>query len=1051
MLQRSSSVFVTLCILSLGALDSVAAEAESQDPLEHLEYRLVGPAAGGRVSRVTGVDTDPLTYYAATASGGVWKSVNGGLEWESIFDDQPISSIGSIAVAPSDSNVVYVGAGEANPRGNVAEGNGIYRSTDAGKTWSHVWQQEGQIGTMAVHPDDPDIAFAAVLGSIFGPNPERGIYRTLDGGASWERVLFQNEDTGASDIAFDPANPRILFAGFWQARRFPWGMTSGGPGSGLHMSRDGGDTWKKLEGKGLPEEIWGRVGVRVAPDEPNRVYALIEAEEGGLFRSDNGGDTWSRVSASRGIRQRAWYYSTLTIDPNNADVVWFPQVPMLKTSDGGKTIRNVKGGGWDYHDVWIDSQNSKRMIIGSDAGVSLSWDGGETWHRPALPLSQLYHVNTDTQTPYRVMGTLQDYGTLSGPSHSLHSGGIQLSEWHSVGGGEAGHIAADPADPNIVWAGEYLGFISRYDHRTGLAPHVGIFPENGSGHGVGDLRYRFQWTSPILISPHDPATVYHAGNILFRTRDGGQTWDAISPDLTRDDESKQLWAGGPITGDNTGVEFYSTIFAVAESPLEAGTLWVGSDDGLVHVSRDGGENWQDVTPPGLPEWGTVSSIEASRWGAGTAYVVVDAHRLDDETPYLWKTTDFGASWKSLTQGLDPEVYLHVLREDTPQQGMLYLGTERGVQYTRNDGATWESLELNMPTVAIHDLRVHEDDLVVGTNGRSIWILDDLTPVREIDQEIRDSTAHLFAPSATVRWRYASGPAGSGAGAGTNRAEGALLTYFLAEESEEEIAIQILDAADQVIRTLSSKATPRPLDETHPDVREGTKNEPDLTAKAGLNRVAWDLRLDGAKEIPGAVIDSGSPRHGPMALPGEYTVRLQVGDGSYTQLLEVTADPRVDLDLAALQQHLEFQIQIRDQMSAIADMVETIRAVRDQITAREKLLQDHPDALDLLEMGHDLIARLNEIEEKLHNPHAEVSYDILAGRHGGAQLYSRLGWLFECAHEHESAPTQGMSEVGAEMAAELDSLRQALNEVLTSGLAEMNKLTMEKGLPSVITR
>lgn len=1051
MQYRWSTMVISLGTLALVGLIGTQAKADDQDLLQNLEYRLLGPAAGGRISRVTGVVGDPLTYYAATASGGVWKSVNGGFEWASIFDDQPVSSTGSIAVAPSDPNVVYVGAGEANPRGNVAEGNGIYRSTDAGKTWSHVWKQEGQIGTITVHPDNPDIAFAAVLGSIFGPNPERGVYRTTDGGSTWQRVLFENEDTGASDVAFDPSNPRILFAGLWQARRYPWGMTSGGSGSGLHMSRDGGETWTRLQGKGLPNGIWGRIGVRVAPNQPERVFALIEAEEGGLFRSDNGGDSWKRVSDNRGIRQRAWYYTTLTIDPNNADVVWFPQVPMLRTSDGGTTIRNVQGGGWDYHDVWIDSQNSKRMIIGSDAGVSLSWDGGETFVRPPLPLSQLYHINTDSQTPYRVMGTLQDYGTLSGPSNSLHGGGVLLSDWHNVGGGEAGHIAADPADPNIVWAGEYLGYISSYDHRTGLASHVGIFPENGSGHGVGDLRLRFQWTSPILVSPHDPAAVYHAGNILFRTRDGGQTWDAISPDLTRNDKAKQQWAGGPITGDNTGVEFYSTIFAVAESPLEKGVIWAGTDDGLVHVSRDDGGNWKDVTPSGMPEWGTVAGVEASRWGAGTAYVVVDAHRLDDETPYLWKTTDYGVTWKALTTGLDPEIYLHVVREDTQRQGMLYLGTERQVMVSLDDGGSWRSMKLNMPTVAVHDLKVHGNDLVVGTMGRSIWVFDDLTPVREMSSEIAGTDSHLFAPVPTIRWRYRSSSAGSRAGSGANPPEGVVLSYYLAEKTDEEIKIEILDSHDQVIRTLSSVAKPRPNDETHPDVRAGTTNKPDLTDKAGINRAAWDLRHEGANEIPLAVIDIGQPRNGPLALPGNYTARLVVGDQSSTRPIIVELDPRVEVDLTDLETLLEFQLQIRDQMTDIAKMVATIRAVRDQIAARDKLLQDNSDAVDLLEVGHEIVANLNEIEEKLHNPHAEVSYDILAGRYGGAQLYSRLSWLMEGTRDHQSAPTQGMREVGAEMAAELEEQRVALEEVLTSGLEGMNQLTTAKGLPSVITR
>ncbi len=798
--RRLLMTLTVLLSISVFAADDPTTD---KDPLEGLEYRLIGPAAGGRVSRAIGVAGDPLTYYAATAAGGVWKSVNGGTKWESIFDDQPISSIGSIAVAPSDPNVVWVGSGEANIRGNVGEGNGIYRSTDAGETWSHVWKAEGQIGTMAVHPNDPDVAFAAVLGSPFGPGADRGVFRTTDGGATWQKVLYKDADTGASDVCFHPSNPRILYAGLWQTRRQPWGMTSGGPGSGLYVSRDSGDTWKQLEGEGLPEGIWGKVGVRVAASEPDRVYALIEAEEGGLFRSDDGGKKWERINPSWGLRQRAWYYTTLTIDPVNADVVWFPQVAMLKTIDGGNTVRSVKGGGWDYHDVWIDPTDTRRMIVASDAGVSLSADGGDTWIRPPIPIAQFYHLSVDTSTPYRVLGSLQDFGTVSGPSNSLHGGGIYLSDWHSVGGGEAGHVVADPSDPEIVWAGEYLGYISRFDGRTGQAPHVGIYPDNGSGHGAVDQRFRFQWTAPIVISPHDPQVVYHAANVLFRTEDGGQTWQAISPDLTRDDPTKQAWAGGPITGDNTGVEFYCTIFAVAESPVEAGVIWAGSDDGLVHITRDNGTTWNEITPPGTPEWGTVTTIEASRWDAGTAYVVVDAHRIDDETPYLFKTTNYGATWTSLTKGLDHEVYLHVVREDTQRRGMLYLGTERGVMVSRDDGASWQSLRLNMPTVSVVDLAVAGDDLVVGTLGRSAWILDDLTPVREISPEIAAAPQHLFAPQPAVRWRFAASPYGSAAGAGDNPPKGAIISFTLLEKPEGEVTIEVFDAEGSLVRRLSS--------------------------------------------------------------------------------------------------------------------------------------------------------------------------------------------------------------------------------------------------------
>jgi photosystem II stability/assembly factor-like uncharacterized protein len=1042
---RSFLVFSVLLIPALLFGGEVEDAGATKSLWDGLEYRLIGPSVGGRVSRVAGVPGDELTYYAATAAGGVWKSVNGGGTWESIFDDQPISSIGSIEVAPSDPNVVWVGSGEANIRGNVAEGNGIYRSTDAGETWEHVWTAEGQIGTIAVHPKDPDVAFAAVLGSPFGPGPERGVLRTTDGGKTWQKVLYKDQDTGASDVCFHPSNPRILYAGLWQTRRFPWGMTSGGPGSGLYVSRDGGDTWKQLEGKGLPEGIWGRVGVRVAASEPKRVYALIEAEKGGLFRSDNGGKKWTRVSASRGIQQRAWYYSTLTVDPTNADVVWFPQVSMLKTEDGGKTIHSAKGGGWDYHDVWIDPNNTKRIIIGSDGGVSLSRDGGETWARAAMPLSQFYHLTVDTSTPYRVLASLQDFGTASGPSNSLHGGGILASDWFRVGGGEAGHVVADPSDPNIVWAGEYLGIITRYDRRTGQAPHVGIYPDNGSGHGAVDLRYRFQWTAPIVISPHDPKVVYHAANVLFKTQDGGQSWQAISPDLTRDDETTQAWAGGPITGDNTGVEFYNTIFAVAESPIEAGLIW-----GLVHLTRDGGKNWSNVTPAGIPEWGTVSTIEASRWDAGVAYVVVDAHRLDDETPYLFKTADFGRSWKSLTDGLDPEIYLHVVREDTRREGILYLGTERGVMFSRDDGASWESLRLNMPTVSVVDLAVAGDDLVVGTLGRSAWILDDLTPVREMSTEIAKAEEHLFAPLPAVRWRYASAPYGSRDGAGENPPRGAIITYYLAKNPEGEITLEVLDGDGALIRSLSSELGKQYNSPDHPNWRPDSKPEPELKAEAGLNRVSWDLRYGEPKWMSDARFDSGKPRPDPPVVPGDYTLRLTVEGRSTTQPLTVELDPRTSVSESVLEEELAYGLGVRAQLARIVEMVETIRAVRDQVKDRNTRLADNPDASELVDLGKKLIANLNAVEEEIHNPHAEVDYDVLAGRHGGAKMYSRSAWLLEMSGDHDGPPTQGMLEVAAEIERELAQQESVLDGLLAEDLARLNELAKEEGVSYVVT-
>ena len=1000
-------------------------------PLAGLEYRLVGPAIGGRVARVTGIPGDPSTYYAATAAGGVWKSTNGGLEWQPLFDEQPVSSIGSVAVAPSDPNVVWVGTGEGNIRGNTAKGDGVYRSTDGGKTWRHVLTLQGQIGALAVDPHDPDRAWAAVLGSPFGPTLERGVFRTEDGGATWRRVLFVDRDSGACDVALDPANPRRVWAATWQARRTPWSLTSGGPGSGLWVSSDGGDHWTRLSGHGLPDGIWGKVGVRVAPSDPRRVYALIEAQEGGLFRSDDGGDSWQRVSASRGLRQRAWYYSTLTVDPGSADVVWFPQVSMLRTLDAGETVRSVKGGGWDYHDLWIDPQDRRRMIVGSDAGVSLTTDGGATWTRPPLPIAQLYHVTTDSRTPYRVLGSVQDWGTASGPSNSLHQGGVFVGDWYGVGGGEAGHVAVDPDDPDVVYAGEYLGFISRFDRRTGRVPNVGIDPDNGSGHGAVDLPYRFQWTAPIVVSPHDSQTVYHAANVLFASHDGGQSWQAISPDLTRNDPSKQQPSGGPITGDNTGVEFYDTIFAVAESPVTAGVIWAGSDDGLVHVTKDGGAHWQKMTPPGMPEWATVDTIEPSHRDAGTAYIVADAHRLDDGHPYLWKTTDYGATWRRLEGGLDPQVYLHVVREDPAQPGLLYLGTDHGILFSQDDGADWSSLRLNLPTVAVSDLVVHGDDLVVGTIGRSIWILDDLGPVRQWRTEIAGEAVHLFAPPAATLWHLAAAPFGSDAGAGKNPPSVAAVTYCLDKDAAKPIALAIVDARGTPVRTLSSEIEQPNFGPEDPDWDPTTKLEAALATAKGCHRAVWDGAWAGAPYIPKSKVDTGDPHQGPMAIPGDYTVRLTVGGTTLEQPLRLLADPRSTVSQADREAQLAFDLQLRQRMTEIGALVARIHAARAPLEARDATLAGTPAAKEQLTRDHDRIAKLDAVERTLHNPDAEVTYDILAGRHGGAQLHSRYAWLFEGAREQEGPPTQGMREVMARLDGEL-AKRRAEVETLLGG-------------------
>ena len=1027
---------------------------ESGGPPEFkaLKYRLIGPAAGGRVSRVAGVPGDPTTAYAATASGGVWKTTDGGKTWKPVFDEQPISSIGSIAIAPSQPHVVYVGSGEANIRGNVAAGNGIYKSTDAGKTWTHVWKQEGQIGTMAVHPANADIAFAAVLGHAFGPNPERGIYRTRDGGKTWQQVLKKDADTGASDVAIDPSNPDTVFAGLWQARRRPWEMTSGGPGSGLYVSRDGGDTWKQLTASGLPEGLWGKIGVAIAASDSRRVYALIEAEKGGLFRSDDHGDSWTLVNGSRRIRQRAWYYTTVTVNPRNADEVWIPQVPLLKSIDGGKTFAEVKGPHHgDHHDIWIDPKDPRRVISANDGGVDLSVNGGETWFAPPLPLAQFYHVSVDTRTPYHIAGAMQDNGTAQGPSVS-RSGEIPLAEWYIVGGGEAGHAVSDASDPNIVYAGEYLGIITRYDHRTRQARNISAWPENPSGHGGEDMRYRFQWTAPIAASPHDPKTIYHGAQVIFRTSNGGQSWEVISPDLTRDDKSKQKWSGGPITGDNTGVETYCTVFAIAESPREAGVIWAGSDDGLVHVTRDGGKNWKNVTAgmPGFPEWGTVSMIEPSPFDAATAYVAVDAHRLDDMHPYLYKTSDYGSTWRRLDAGLASDIYLHAVREDPGKRGQLYLGTERGVMYSPDDGKTWRELKLNLPTVAVHDLVVKGDDLVVATHGRSIWILDDLQPLREMSASIAEQAVHLFPVADAIRWRLGGGVWASAHGAYPNPPYGASIYYHLEDKAEGELKIEILDEKQRLVRTLSSIAREPDYSSEYDDPEEFKKAA--LPVEPGVQRAVWDLAWEGAAKIKAGKIDTGDPARGPLAVPGRYTVRLTVGDRSVTSPLRVLPDPAGSAPQADLEAQLVFALRVRDAISRLTRNVNLLRSVREQLQGRVKTLDGRRQEREIGDFIGSLAAAVKSadtLEDRFHNPAAEITYDILAMR-GGTRLYSRLAPLQMWAMEGEGVPTTGMLQVLQAQEAELATLEKDTQAWISADVMPLNRRAEKLGIPFVVT-
>ena len=1037
--------------------------AETKDVFRELKIRNIGPMAGGRVCRVSGVPGDPRIYYAATASGGVWKSTDAGMHWQSLMDDQPISSAGSIGVAPSDSNIIYVGAGEANIRGNVVAGNGIYKSNDAGKTWKHVWKQKGQIGTLIVHPKNPEIAFAAVLGHVAGPNGERGVFRTKDGGKNWHCVLFKDANTGASDVCFDPSNPSILFAGLWQTRRRPWEMVSGGPGSGLYVSRDGGDTWEQLGPKpaagpqkkgeeksesGLPLGPWGKVGVAVAPSDGERIYALIEAEKGGLYRSDDGGKSWRSASDDHKLRQRAWYYSTLSIDPTNSDTVYFPQVSMLRTIDAGRTIETMHGMyHGDNHDLWIDPTDPRRMILGNDGGINITINGGRTWYAPPLPISQFYHVAVDGKTPYTVAGTMQDLGSAAGPSNSLNVVGIRLCDWYNVGGGEAGYVVFDRSDPNFVYAGEYGGAITRFDYRTREVRNISIYPDDPSGHGAADMKYRFRWPAPITASPHDPKVVYHGGNVLFKTTDRGQHWTALSGDLTRNDKSRQQWSGGPITGDNTTVEYYCTISAIAESQMQKGVIWIGSDDGLVHLTQDGGKTWVNLTEklPKFPEWATVHSIEPGRFEAATAYVVIQAHLLDDDRPYLFKTTDFGQTWTILSDKLPQDEFLYVAREDPHAKGLLVVGSEKGIHVSTNGGEDWRPLKLNLPTVPVVDLLFKDRDLVIATNGRALWILDDLSPIRLLTKAKQEEKVALLPALPATRWILHGPITGHEAHAMPNPPAGAVVQYYLGKDAKE-VRLEIRDGRDQLVARVKAGGEDKKGNEEGDDDDELTPEEEakefDLPTAPGVHRIVWPLTWEGGKAIRKAVADQGSPKAGPRINPGKYTAKLTVDGKSYATPIEVKPDPRRVISASELEEQEKLALDLRGEINQVTRTVEKLRLIKRQITDRNELLEPDAGAKSLIAKSKDYLKKLDELEERLHNPKAKIAYDILAQK-GGAKLYSRLILLYSSVLEGDGAPTQGMQEIAAQLKKEAEVELATWKQLTEKELPSLNRLARRR--------
>jgi len=971
-----------------------------------MRWRSIGPARGGRAIGVAGVPGDPNTYYFGAVAGGVWKSTDGGNTWSPIFDNQSVSSIGSIAVADSDANIVYVGTGEACIRGNISHGDGVYKSTDAGKTWKHIGLRDTRhIGRVIVHPRNPEIALVAALGHVYGPNIERGIFRTADGGKTWEKVLYRDEKTGGIEITFAPGNANILYAALWEASRSPHGMSSGGPGSGLYRSVDGGSTWKKLEGGGLPKGTLGRIGVSVSGADPSRVWALIEAEDGGLYRSDDGGDNWRLMTDDRRYRQRAWYYTHVIADPQHAETVYVLNTGFYRSTDGGRTFTQIAVPHGDNHGLWVDPGNPQRMINANDGGANVSVNGGRTWTRQdTQPTAQFYHVTTDNQFPYHVYGAQQDNSTVAIASRS-DSGAIGRQDWYEVGGCESGYIAVHPTDHNIVYAGCYGGHITRYDRRTRQAQEINAWPENPMGAGAAELRHRFQWTAPIHISIHDHDVLFHAAEVLFKSTNGGMSWTAISPDLTRNDKSRQQSSGGPITKDNTSVEYYDTIFALAESPKQKDLIWAGSDDGLVHLTLDAGKNWKNVMPKDLPEWSLISIIEASPHDAAAAYVAVDRHELDDFRPYIYKTSDYGKTWTKLTAGIPENTFVRAVREDPARNGLLYAGTETGVFVSFNDGAQWQPLQLNLPTTPIHDLAVKNNDLVVATHGRSFWILDDLTPLQQWNEKTAAADAHLFTPRSVFRVRGGGRGAGAGAVTGQNPPGPAVFHYSLKSAVKDEITLEILDAQGASVRKFSSKepaaAGPPAGEAPGPPTRRDR-----LTTEAGLNRFVWDLRFDNATNVPGAVLWGGSTA-GPQIAPGAYQARLTLAGKSQSVNFEVQLDPRVRATRADVEKQFALLWQIREQVNAAHGAVNAIRDLRAQLAAVKRRLPDGDASKELAAAIAGMEKKLGPIEEGIIQVKSRSSQDALNYPIG---LNNKLVALASLVESADSAPTQQSYEV-----------------------------------------
>ena len=997
-------------------------QSEKEPYYDALTYRLLGPFRGGRSAAVAGVPNKPNLFYFGATGGGVWETVDGGRKWENISDGYFGGSIGAIAVSTDDPNVMYVGGGESTVRGNVSSGYGVWKTENAGQSWEHIGLKKSRhIPRIVIHPRDHNTVFAAVLGNIYKPTVDRGVYKSIDGGKTWEKKLFVNENAGAVDLIMDATNPRILYASTWNLRRTPYSLSSGGEGSALWKSIDSGETWKEIsKNEGFAKGILGNIGVTVSPVNNNIVWAIVEnKDKGGVYKSTDGGETWKLINSERKLRQRAWYYSRIYADPQDTEVVYVLNVRYHKSTDGGKTYSTFNAPHGDHHDLWIAPENPKRMVMGDDGGAQTTYDGGETWSTyHNQPTAQFYRVTTDDSFPYRIYAAQQDNSTIR-ISHRNEGWNIDEDDWDETAGGESAHITIDPENNDIVYGGSYDGFLTRYNHKTKTTRSVSVWPDNPMGHGAEDMKYRFQWNFPLFFSKHNTKKLYTFSNHVHVSTNEGESWNVLSPDLTRNDSTKLKSSGGPITQDNTSVEYYCTIFAAAESPIKEGLLWTGSDDGLIHISRNDGNTWENVTPKGMPEWMMINSIEPSVYNEGTCYVAGTKYKTGDFEPYLYKTTDYGKSWKKITNGIANEHFTRVLREDPTKEGFLYAGTETGIYYSHNEGTYWQPLQLNLPIVPITDLAVKNNNLIVATQGRSLWVLDDLSLLHQA-LDVDNEENILFKPKETYRMRGSSND--KSLTTGTNHPSGVVTYFYVKNPEEKEIKLSYLNSKNDTIKTVS------------------TKNKKDnFNVKEGSNYYVWNTRGNSAEMFDGMIFWWAS-LNAPKAVPGNYKVVLSVEDKIYTQSFDIVSNPNSETDIAGMQKQFDFITNINETVDNAHKSIKKIRAINKQLTTFQEQYKDDERVEELKEKAKNLSEEFSKIEKSLYQTQNKSGQDPL---NFPIKLTNKLAHLNSLVGMGDFPPTEQdiavKDELTQKINLELEKFNMLVSNQIKTFNAEFNSL------------